>query len=533
MPKIKVHEKALAHLSRGLYRSPASAIRELVSNAWDANAKVVRINTNYPNFFQLSVQDNGNGFTKTDFKTLMEGGIGNSEKRSEESPLVNDRPVIGRLGIGLLGIAQICGAFTVTSKNREGEGFRARVNLYDLLKEKLDRDDPTIVKELETTRESEAQSEADQEEYGLREVDIGEYTFDKDFDPASVRRGTTIITDDIHPTFVQTFKESLNKDAFPKFKEPPADWSKALKILSGVHSLQELGDYWRLLWELSAACPIPYVSERALPRRIIVDDQERLKSYDFKVLVDGTELFKPVSLHGNPGGYTTQVIQPHATTIYGKPLAFHGYLLVQEGRQLLPDELRGILVRIKNVGIGYYDPSMLDYRFNEGPRSKWLTGEIYVDQGLEDALNIDRDSFNRFHPQFRYLQSFVHKILHTEIFPSVYKNIDARSLAKKEVKTKEHKHHLRSILAEATDKSVRFKQAREEQGEEFPLVQVQEDSDTVEIIVPDPANIKTKKTYRDLASAVLAIHEIALRERTRDNQRRLFTELLLRLLAEW
>ena|ERR1035437_2229971 len=61
MPKIKVHERALAHLSRGLYRSPASALRELVSNAWDANATEVSIDTNYPHFFQLSVQDNGDG----------------------------------------------------------------------------------------------------------------------------------------------------------------------------------------------------------------------------------------------------------------------------------------------------------------------------------------------------------------------------------------------------------------------------------------------------------------------------------------
>jgi len=273
VPKIKVHEKALAHLSRGLYRSPASAIRELVSNAWDANAKVVRVNTNYPNFFQLSVQDNGDGFTKNEFKTLMEGGIGNSEKRSEESPLISDRPVIGRLGIGLLGIAQICGAFTVTSKNRQGEGFRAHVDLYDLLKEKLDRNDPAIIKQLET-REAGVSPDAEEDEYEVREVDIGEYTFDKDFDPGSVRRGTTIITDDIHPTFVQTFKESLNKEVFPKFKEPPSDWSKALKILSGVHSLQELGDYWRLLWEMSAACPIPYVSDRALPKGIISQDQK-------------------------------------------------------------------------------------------------------------------------------------------------------------------------------------------------------------------------------------------------------------------
>ncbi|MBA3881431.1 MAG: hypothetical protein H0X73_01705 [Chthoniobacterales bacterium] len=53
-----------------------------------------------------------------------------------------------------------------------------------------------------------------------------------------------------------------------------------------------------------------------------------------------------------------------------------------------PDELRGIMVRIKNIGIGYYDPTMLDYRFNEGPRSRWLTGEIFVEKGLENALNV-------------------------------------------------------------------------------------------------------------------------------------------------
>jgi HSP90 family molecular chaperone len=126
MPKIKVHEKALAHLSRGLYRSPASALRELVSNAWDADATTVTINTNYPNFYQLSIEDDGTGFSKSDFEQLMQGGIGNSQKRPELK-LINDRPVIGRFGIGMLGIAQICGAFVVTSKPKDGsEGFRAR-----------------------------------------------------------------------------------------------------------------------------------------------------------------------------------------------------------------------------------------------------------------------------------------------------------------------------------------------------------------------------------------------------------------------
>src|SRR5713226_6959464 len=98
MPKIKVHEKALAHLSRGLYRSPASALRELVSNAWDANATHVLIDTNYPSFTQIAVQDNGHGFSRQEFEKLMEGGIGNSEKRALDEPLIHNRPLIGRLG---------------------------------------------------------------------------------------------------------------------------------------------------------------------------------------------------------------------------------------------------------------------------------------------------------------------------------------------------------------------------------------------------------------------------------------------------
>jgi hypothetical protein len=376
--------------------------------------------------------------------------------------------------------------------------------------------------------------ESDSQEYSLREVEIGEYTFDKNYDSTTTRRGTTILTDDVHPTFVQTFKESLSKDNFPKFKEPPTEWSKALKIFSIVHSLQELGDYWRLLWELAAACPIPYLTERALPKKLIAEDHKRLLGYDFKVIVDGLQLFKPVHIHGHPGGYTTRAIASESTTIYGKPLQFHGYLVVQEGKQLLPDELRGILVRIKNVGIGYYDPSMLDYRFNEGPRAKWLTGEIYVDQGLEDALNIDRDSFNRFHPQFRFLQSYLHKILHDEIFPEVYRNIDVRSKSKAESKEQEHKKYLRSLLSAAVDKRVTIKEvSRLSEADGLPLVEIADDDASIEVTIPSPKNIKTKKAYRQLASALITIHEIALRQKTRDKQRSTFTELLLELLSGW
>lgn len=511
MPKIRVNEKALAHLSRGLYRSPASALRELVSNAWDANATVVRMDTNYPNFFQISVEDNGTGFTANEFTNLMEGGIGNSQKRPSNKTLINNRPIIGRLGIGMLGIAQISGAFTIATRTKDDQGFKAHICLYDLLKEKMDSGNGTIIHS------------------GV--VDVGTYELDTDFDPKSIRHGTALITDEVHPTFSRSFQKSLE---YEKFKKPVLDWKKDIKILSNVPSLQELGDYWRLLWELSVCCPLPYLDKSALPDGLIYQEQERLRRYDFKVIVDGIELFKPVYLKANPGGYTTYKIESQKKKVYGKDLVFHGYMAVQEGTQLKPDELRGILIRVKNIGIGYYDPSMLDYRINEGPRSRWITGEIIVEEGLEDALNIDRDSFNRFHPEFRAIQEYLHETLQKVIFPRVWKKIDERSNVRKKLKETARAQILEEVISHAVDKPavVRYgEMGKKTAGTEQVILSVKKDR--IEIDLPSSENVRTKRPYRQLASAVFAVYEIAAQQGKPDRQRKVFTELLLKLLANW
>ncbi|HWZ42488.1 MAG TPA: ATP-binding protein [Candidatus Saccharimonadales bacterium] len=509
--QIRVHEKALAHLTRGLYRSPASALRELISNAWDANAKTIRISTNYPEFFQLSVQDDGVGFTADQFEEMMSGGIGNSQKRPTNLTLINGRQVIGRLGIGMLGIAQICGSFTITSKTKNGRGFKARIRLYDLIKPRLDRNDPELVSSTDN----------------YVEVNVGEYEM-LPFEPSKNDQGTFILADDLHPTFIRAFQESLNA---PKYKDPPLVWQKALKIASGVHSLQELGDYWRLLWELAACCPIPYTAPDAVPNGVVRKEQDRLESYDFRVIVDGIQLSKPVYLRGNKEGYTTDLVKDQTHIVYGKPLRFHGYIAVQEGLQLRPDELRGLLIRIKDVAIGYYDGSLIDYRFNEGPRANWITGEIFVQEGLEDALNIDRDSFNRFHPEFRALQKFIHEKLQGTLFPAVYKKIDVRSERKKKEREGERESHLTSVLSESTETRVELRHARTDGA--GMNVEVEETSRGLRVTLPAPSELRTKRSNKPLASAILAIFEVAMQEKSKEKQKERFRHLLLDLLAKW
>lgn len=519
MPKIKVHEKALAHLSRGLYRSPASAIRELVSNAWDANARSVQISTNFPIFMRLRIEDNGDGFSKGEFQRVMRGGIGNSDKRSGADPLKYNRPTIGRLGIGMLAIAQICGNFQVTSKKADGTGFQADVRLYDLIKQKLDKNDEAIV-----------HAPADGST-SIVEVNIGEYDFVNDFDPKDAKQGTVISVDDVHPTFVRSFQESLT---FEKYKEPARDWRKALRSLKKIHSLQESGDYWRLLWELAAACPIPYLSDKALPQGLAAEEQQLLESYNFKVVVDGIELKKPIFLQDNPNGYTTRKIEPTTKTVYDKVLKYHGYIVVQESLQLNPDELRGIMIRIKNVGIGYYDQTMLDYRFNEGPRSRWLTGEIFIDEGLEDALNIDRDSFNRFHPQFREVQKHVHDILRKDIFPKVYKEIEKRSEEKARTKEINRSENFKVLIEKHFEKPVRVHlSAHKPKETEFSGPKVKETSGSVEVNLPKAKELPTKSSNQQLAAELMAIFDIAIKGKSPKEQRALFTGLLLKLLRDW
>src|SRR5439155_24507326 len=96
------------------------------------------IDTNHPIFSQLTIEDNGDGFSREDFENLMGGGIGNSTKRTQPAELKLNRPTIGRLGIGMLGIAHICGSFVVISRPRLGSGLRARVSLYDLARTQWD-----------------------------------------------------------------------------------------------------------------------------------------------------------------------------------------------------------------------------------------------------------------------------------------------------------------------------------------------------------------------------------------------------------
>jgi len=182
----------------------------------------------------------------------------------------------------------------------------------------------------------------------------------------------------------------------------------------------------------------------------------------------------------------------------------------------------------------YYDQTLLDYRVNQGPRSRWVTGEVYIDSGLEDALNVDRDSFNRFHPEFRAVQTFVHEVLRTQIFPDVYRKMERRSERKKKSKEKDRKDHLEAVVSDVFESTVTVRVAGDQEAaEKKPRARINESGDRVIVTLPPAESLRTKKPQQQSAAAILAIFEVALREQTDELRREVFTKLLLDLLKGW
>ena len=93
----------------------------------------------------------------------------------------------------------------------------------------------------------------------------------------------------------------------------------------------------------------------------------------------------------------------------GGPLAFEGYLYWNS--KITPKDTAGVLVRIREASGTLFDPTFLNYQVSEQTRLRQITAEIFVKQGLDTAINIDRESFNYSHPHFLYVQRWLHRAL--------------------------------------------------------------------------------------------------------------------------
>lgn len=445
---IEVSSKIVGHISAGIYRSPAGALKELVSNAFDADATRVAITTNWPSFDIITCRDNGRGMTQEKFENIMRQGIGDSTKRVATGGKSGNvthlgRPIIGWLGIGMLGIAQVCHEFQVISHHEETQtAFHATIRLADFLREKVLGTSPSLGPK--------------------KPVSVGQFQIEPiAYEPENA--GTYVIAADMRSAFVRKFREAAGEDRLPSF------FSAYLKKTHANRSARTLSNYWQMVWELAVACPVPYIDAGPFDwkkievtpelKERLIHRQHALKAHQFAVVVDGFPLRKP---NQYPLAYPPSKCERTTGKLFainkeavvsGRPLKISGYVYLQNGAAVEPIELRGLLVRIRHVAIGTYDATLFNYPRIPNPRFNWISGEVDVEAGLEFAMNIDRNGFNEMHPHFVRLKEVLHELFEQEVFPEAERAQKARVQAKREADSQHavlpHSQARRELMSES------------------------------------------------------------------------------------
>lgn len=126
--EINVSARIIADISSGIYRTPANALKELISNSFDSNARTVIITTGYPDFDVMTCTDDGEGMTVSRFEEVM-SRIGGSDKRATRSETVDlERPIIGKMH-----------ACKTRQTKKHGDSKGLRVTIFQPLRKRWNR----------------------------------------------------------------------------------------------------------------------------------------------------------------------------------------------------------------------------------------------------------------------------------------------------------------------------------------------------------------------------------------------------------
>jgi hypothetical protein len=428
---IEVSSRILRHIGRGIYRTPAAALKELVSNSYDARATEVTINTGYPVFEDITVRDNGDGMAKEDFKKYVTN-IGLTDKVAGDRIAMprgeKDRHFIGHFGIGLLAIGQLAKKAVITSKRCSSDmGFSAELDFdqFEVRQEQeLERavvqDERAIeYQERNKIREGGPDTRLPIGTCWIRDIKFKPEDRDKNFTEVELKT----IRLDVKKKLAGEIRDELNPDA-SKYQRYSGSFEDLLALLRERDWAIKQGQYpyELLLWELGVYCPVPYqevgLFMEGKPLRQVY---QFTKQYNFSVRVDGFTLAKPFEamFFEDPKFPIEQVFTWEAQTyknVDGVSYKVSGYLMYK--RQIRPRFIAGVLVREGGVAIGSYDTTYLQYPYNEGVKFTQLTGELFA-EGLSGAINIDRNSFNETDDAYLALANWFHTKLQNEVFPKI------------------------------------------------------------------------------------------------------------------
>ncbi|OCH18771.1 hypothetical protein A6E04_02040 [Aliivibrio logei] len=364
--KLETDDKVLARVTDGIYRLPGSAIRELISNAYDADAENVYVSTDVPRFNSMTIRDDGNGMS-VDTLVNMIRHIGGSAKRTakgQELKVTDDndsslspnkkRKLIGKIGIGLFSVAQLTRDFEIITKQK-GDDFysRAKVSLFNYSEENIEKQSgDERGKSFQTGNVDIWKEETDNlSAHGtdiilnnikisakdqLRSVDIWGQTeneTDKDEESDDILDSSKAILPDFHVGYLE--KDSEGTDVYQQemARSPELPWTddtlpeeKFKKLYEGILDRTKnavspklnlvLDNYLNMLWTLGLSIPLPYIEKHPFDlTKEDISDIYVISNKKKGQVSDTSELLSENDRLGDKFGFSSQKIKSNFNVI--------------------------------------------------------------------------------------------------------------------------------------------------------------------------------------------------------------------------
>lgn len=351
--KLSVDKRIISLLSRRTYEDFPKAIREMVSNAYDADATVVKIDISRRKK-EIVIEDNGSGMTPDQFEFYLR--IAGRQRGKRESPKYG-RKRIGQFGVGFLAMFPFAEVVEIESTAEGSETvFTATIPTGRFMREKDDAPEDVEATEVEGFERSDA----------------------------SLRRK--------HYTRIKLFRTTALVDSY--FDEKPEGVSQnSIKSWDGQEKLQ-----WQLQDDLSLDFP---------PGSIVGKVVGHTDPVGIEVWLDGKKLYR-----NDPNG---QILRKHKGEFEKSGDIRFRFVITTNWKAVHPYEARGLRIRLNNVGIGsrtYFGLNIAGRTFS---RLHWLTGEVQILEGLDDALALDRENFT-WSKDYEHFEEYFRKVISDQAY---------------------------------------------------------------------------------------------------------------------
>ena len=363
---ISVDKRIVKILSESTYESFPNALKEIITNSYDADASLVDIKVDFKNEI-IEITDNGKGMSESEFEFFTR--IAGVKRQKEGGTTASGRYIIGKFGVGFLSIFPFFKNYKIeTTKKGSREILTASIPCYQYFSsgQLLEVSDIPIQ---------------------------GEMNYD-------IRKSNQSFT-----TIVLTGFTTIAKEYFKS--------NKSLKHRQySIHSFDGIN---RLRWRLAEDLPITFEDNRFNSLTNFYSPNLKFEVYLNKVKLLRTTFANDILEINDKELSFENVYQGTSLSVNGDVVEIgkikFQYFILTNKIALHPYEARGLKIRNLNAGVGAREAFGLGSEMKGGrSRLQWLTGEILVIEGLNDIISVSRDRFY-YDPDYEEFKDFFVKRL--------------------------------------------------------------------------------------------------------------------------